>query len=251
MNIKMMGRGLILLTLCSVCLYFPVGRSQGGQLEKTYSLQMKGGNLKDSLAEFSLLTGIDVQVNNVPEKETGKRCFQDKSAEYIITDLLRGTSRAALYYRNGEGVFMVKVLFFDESPASGGSIKTTNSYGATENQDQSHASLERRPASRPETYNPASTLSQPAHAVEQTKENQTNNNFSEDKPNRLSKNARTSVAGRTGSNKNLSSYSGGGTSEVVTPEQAKASGSNEESEPTPSPPATVSGLETPPMPPGM
>jgi hypothetical protein len=254
------------LTTCAVIIFIAMIPASAFSEGKTFSFRFESCTVTDALKEISAKSGVDIISNGTIKKEILRKSYVNRTIDSIITDLIRGENCAVVWNYNDGNLFSIDLFTPDEDTVrrplagSNGNRRTIRDNDRRPFPDDvintARASyLRNREADR---SNNRSNITLPAsrRSVERNSSNRINTNSN-------------SVFGRSGrantNNNSVSGNSSGVSANIRRSTKNKQNNKIDNNEPVTNPqplpgspalpespePETGSGLEPPPMPPGL
>ena len=107
---------LIFCILLGLCVVFITRLSAAGEVDenKTWSFQFSKTPISDVLNRLIEVTGIEISVDKIPEKEPLTKSYTNCTFEHILKDIFRATNHALVWHRGEDGKDSVEIRLFDE-----------------------------------------------------------------------------------------------------------------------------------------
>lgn len=136
---------LIFCILLGLCVVFITRLSAAGEVDenKTWSFQFSKAPISDVLNRLTEVTGIEISVDKLPEKEPLTKSYTNCTFEHILKDIFRATNHALVWHRGEDGKDSVEIRLFDE-----GSDYRTTAGNLSNVSRTTPRNLSRNPASR-------------------------------------------------------------------------------------------------------
>lgn len=130
--------------------------------EKRVSLEFKNASISDILDELTIITGIDISANKIPEDSRVTKSYRNLTIEQIVRDLFKSTSFALIWNYGHSGVHSLDIKVFD----GGGS--TPRSFSTVERQaSRNPVRPARPPRIKPKAQDESDDLEKPDEKVEE------------------------------------------------------------------------------------
>jgi type II secretory pathway component GspD/PulD (secretin) len=136
---------LIFYIFLGLCVVFITRLSATGEEDenKTWSFQFSKTPIADVLNRLTEVTGIEISVDKLTEKEPLTKSYTNCSLEYILKDIFRATNYALVWHRGEDGKDSIEIRLFNK-----GSDSRTTAGNLSNISRTNPRNLSRNPASR-------------------------------------------------------------------------------------------------------
>jgi hypothetical protein len=105
------------LTTCAVIIFIAMIPASAFSEGKTFSFRFESCTVTDALKEISAKSGVDIISNGTIKKEILRKSYVNRTIDSIITDLIRGENCAVVWNYNDGNLFSIDLFTPDEDIA--------------------------------------------------------------------------------------------------------------------------------------